>query len=334
MQSWHTGLFSAINLVAITFRRAENALGATAGEGRSVARYVMLSISGVAILGMAFAGAFYLWRSSPVAVEQSATLEVVAPAKPATQQTRTQISYVEGISLEADVVARSVAVTTLFRGAEIIIFGAVDDTKYTAISNRPYDVVIAIEGREEPIVMRKKSNVAGMWINTQSVRFNDVPSFYAVQSTRPLADIADSALYRKHKIGIDNIIGTPVSGNSGLTTAELKPFGDALRRLKQESGLYVEDDESVSFTGRVLFRSSIDLPPSVLVGMLIARVYLIRDGELLANFTSDIRMERQGLMRYMHQLAFTYQLYYGILAVLLAAAAGIGASMLFRKSGH
>lgn len=332
MQNWLTGLFSAVNSVAVTFRRAENVMGEAAGEGRSVARYVIMSVAGLAVIGTIVAGAFYFWGSSSVAVDQSAVSEAATP-KTADQQTRTQISYVDGISLEADVAARSVAVTSSFRGAEIILFGAVDDTKYTATANRPFDVVIAIEGREEPVVMRKKSNVAGMWINTQSVRFNNVPSFYAVQSTRPLAEIADSDLYRKHKIGIANILGLPVSDGS-MSAEELKPFADALRRLKQEGGLYVEDDDSVSFTGRVLFRSTIDLPPSVLVGTLIARVYLLRDGELLANFTSDIRMERQGLMRYMHQLAFTYQLFYGILAVLLAAAAGIGASMLFRKSGH
>lgn len=332
MQNWLTGLFSATNLIAATFRRAENVVDAAEGDGRSFSRYIVVSIAGLAVIGMVAVGAFYLWPSKPVDVDQSA----IATAGPRTadQQTRTQISYVDGISLEADVAARSVAVTSSFRGAEIILFGAVDDTKYTATTNRPFDVVIAIEGREEPVMMRKKSNVAGMWINTQAVRFNNVPSFYAVQSTRPLDEIADADLYRKHKIGIANILGAPVAHGTGLSDAELKPFADALRRLKQETGLYVEDDDSVSFTGRVLFRSTIDLPPSVLVGTLIARVYLLRDGELLANFTSDIRMERQGLMRYMHQLAFTYQLAYGILAVLLAAAAGIGASMLFRKKGH
>jgi len=332
MQNWLAGLLSVTNLVAITFRRAENVVDAAEGDGRSFSRYMVVSIAGLAVIGAVAAGTYYFWPSDPVAVDESA--RTVAAPKTADQHTRTQISYVDGISLEADVAARSVPVTSSFRGAEIILFGAVDDTRYTATANRPFDVVVAVEGREEPVVMRKKSNIAGMWINTEAVRFNNVPSFYAVHSTRPLEEIAEADLYRRHKIGIANILGAPVANGTGLSKTELNGFADALRRLKQESGLYVEDDSGVSFTGRVLFRSKIDLPPSVLVGNLIARVYLFRDGELLANFTSDIRMERQGLMRYMHQLAFTYQLAYGILAVVLAAVAGIGASMLFRKKGH
>jgi uncharacterized protein (TIGR02186 family) len=130
------------------------------------------------------------------------------------------------------------------------------------------------------------------------------------------------------------MLSSPTSHGAALSQAQMKGYADALLRLKRDGNLWVERDDGVSFTGRVLFRSTIDLPPSVLVGNLVARVYLFRDQELLADFTSNIRMERQGMMRYMHQLAFTHQLWYGILAVILAAAAGIAASMVFRKSGH
>lgn len=326
--------FAAANLVASSLRRAEDVAGGVHSDPRSLLRYVVIGVGGLSLLTAVAAAALYFWPGS----DDSAPARTDSPAS-ATPQTveqpaRTQQSYVEGISVEADVAARSVAVTSSFRGAEIVLFGAIDDTQFARIGNKPYDVVVAIQGREEPIMMRKKNNVAGMWINTESARFDHVPSFYAVSSTRPLEDIASSVTYRKHNIGIENILSRPTSEGNVLSQAEIKAYADALVRLKRESNLWVERGDGVSFTGRVLFRSSIDLPPSILVGTLVARVYLFSDQELMASFTSNIRMERQGMMLYMHRLAFTHQLWYGILAVILAAAAGLGASMVFRKSSH
>lgn len=313
--------------------RVQNIVSGLESERRPFSRYAVYAVVGFILGAMALAAAFYFWWS-----QHSANVsELSAPVavSDTTEAARgVQRSYVEGISVEADVAARSVAVTSSFHGAEIVLFGAIDDANFSRIGKGPYDVVVAIQGRDEQAVLRKKNNVAGMWINTQSASFKDIPSFYALQSSRPLADIAGSAFYRKHNIGIDNILSSPSSEAATLSPAERKGYADALLRLKKKNGLYVERENSVNFNGRVLFRSTIDLPPSVLVGNLVARVYLIRDEEMLASYTSKIRMERQGLMRLMHQLAFSHQLLYGILAVAMAAAAGIGASMVFRKSGH
>lgn len=329
MQKW-MDLFLAANLLAASFRRAEGVAGTAQSDSRSLVRYAIIAAGGC-VLAAALAAGIYFWRGDVEGLTKSQSSAVPEEIE---EPARVQQSYIDQISLEADVAARSVAVTSSFRGAEIVLFGAIDDTKSAWSSDSPYDVIVAIEGREEPIVMRKKSNVGGIWINTQSARFEHVPSFYAVQSTRPLEEIADSALYRKHRIGIENILTRPTTNGAPLSQAEAKAYTDALLRLKRENKLYVEQEGGVSFTGRVLFRASIDLPPSVAVGTLVARVYLFRDRALLASYTSNIRMERQGLMRYMHQLAFTHQLLYGVLAVLLAAMAGIGASAVFRKAGH
>lgn len=315
-------------------QRAQNIVDGLESERRPFSRYAVYAVVGFALGAIALAAGFYFWWSQNRASVSQLSTPPAAVSDTTEAARGVQRSYVEGISVEADVAARSVAVTSSFHGAEIVLFGAIDDSKFSHIGDAPYDVVVAIQGRDEHVVLRKKNNVAGMWINTESASFKDVPSFYALQSSRPLAEIAGSAFFSKHNIGIENLLSTPSSGAGTLPASERKGYSDALLRLKKKTGLYVERENSVTFNGRVLFRSTIDLPPSVLVGNLIARVYLIRDEEMLASYTSKIRMERQGLMRLMHQLAFSHQLLYGVLAVLMAAAAGIGASMVFRKSGH
>ena len=335
MQKW-IDFLAVANFLAASPRRIEHVIGVDQSHWRHLQRYMMIVVGGVAAIAVAAATAVYFWpgevAQTPSPAAAPAPISAVPPR--VDQQTRSKQSYADGISVEADVAARSVVVTTSFKGAEIVLFGAIDDTRSSNISSKPYDVVVAIEGRDEPVVMRKKGNVAGMWINTQSARFDHVPSFYAVQSTRPLADIASSAIFQKLHIGIENILSRPTSSGTALSQADMKAYADALLRLKRASGLYIEREDGVTFTGRVLFRATVDLPPSVLVGNLVARVFLFREQELLASYTSSIQMEREGMMRYMHELAFTQQLLYGILAVVLAVAAGLGASLIFRKSGH
>ena len=49
-------------------------------------------------------------------------------------------------SVQADVSARTVSVTSSFNGTEIVIFGAVDNSQQPSAESGYYDVVIVVEG--------------------------------------------------------------------------------------------------------------------------------------------------------------------------------------------
>jgi uncharacterized protein (TIGR02186 family) len=125
----------------------------------------------------------------------------------------------------------------------------------------------------------------------------------------------------------------PISGwETGITTADLRKFQEAVIRLKLKSRLYVQNDYGVEFVGGAsLFRTTIDLPANVPVGTLNARVLLFRKGQMLSQFKSQVRMQREGIERYMHDFAFGYPLLYGIAAVIIAAGAGLAASSYFNR---
>lgn len=236
--------------------------------------------------------------------------------------------------VHADISTRSVQVTSSFTGTEIIVFGSIEHGRPEhAASEDLYDVVVVLEGTPEKLVARRKSNVVGLWINTQSMTFESVPSYYAISSTRPLDEIASPLVLRNHDIGFDKVRMLPVGGwESGITTADLRKFKEAVIRLKNSSGLYVQSDYGVVFVGGAsLFRTTIDLPANVPVGNLNARVMLFRKGQMLSQFKSQVRMQRQGIERYLHDFAFGYPLLYGITAVIVAAGAGLAASSYFNR---
>jgi uncharacterized protein (TIGR02186 family) len=238
-------------------------------------------------------------------------------------------------SVEADVSARNIAVTSSFNGTEIVIFGAVDNSQQPSAESGYYDVLIVVEGVPARLIVRRKNNVAGLWLNTSSATFDLVPSYYAIASTRPIDEITTEEFRASHGVGFQNLRFTPAFGQAqALTTEDLKEFREAIVRLKKKQGLYVADQYSVAFIGKSLFRATIELPANVTVGPFETRVYLFRDEKLLSQYTVRLNLEREGLERHLHAFAFGYPTLYGLMTVAIAIAAGLAASAMFRKVAH
>lgn len=237
----------------------------------------------------------------------------------------------ESERVEADVSTRSVSITSSFTGVEIVVFGAIDNAQTLGPEAGLYDIVVVVKGRNQTLTVRQKNWRAGIWINTRAVKFDGAPSYYAITSTRALDELADPFVLRQNDIGFNRIPMRPVDGWSGLTSGELEDFRQALIRLKQSERLFQRDDYGVVFVGRNLFRATIDLPANVPVGPLTAYVHLLRDGQLIDTFTTQVTLERQGLERYLYNFAFGQPLLYGIFCVFVAVLAGLTASAVVQR---
>ncbi len=238
-------------------------------------------------------------------------------------------------SVQADVSARTVAVTSSFNGIEIVIFGAVDNSQQPSAESGYYDVMIVVEGVPGRIVVRRKNNVAGLWLNTSAATFDLVPSYYAIASTRPIDEIASEEFRASHGVGFQHLRFTPAFGqNQALSTEDLAEYRKAIIRLKEKQRLYIQDNFSVAFIGRSLFRATIMLPANVTVGPFETRVYLFREEKLLSQYTVRLNLEREGLERHLHAFAFGYPTLYGLMTVAFAVAAGLIASTVFRRGAH
>jgi uncharacterized protein (TIGR02186 family) len=238
-------------------------------------------------------------------------------------------------SVQADVSARNVPVTSSFHGTEIVIFGAVDNSQQPSAESGYYDVLIVVEGVPGRIVVRRKNNVAGLWLNTSSATFDVVPSYYAIASTRPIDEITTEEFRATHGVGFQHLRFMPAFGQpQALSTEDLKEFQQAIIRLKQKQGLYIQDNFRVAFIGKSLFRATIELPANVTVGPFDTRVYLFHDEKLLSQYSVRLNLEREGLERYLHRFAFGSPTLYGLVTVALAVVAGLVASTVFGRTAH
>ncbi|MEO0360663.1 MAG: TIGR02186 family protein, partial [Pseudomonadota bacterium] len=58
----------------------------------------------------------------------------------------------------------AVGITATFSGSEIFVFGAVERNRLADERDDGLDVVIAVTGPSEPVVLRKKDRRFGIWV--------------------------------------------------------------------------------------------------------------------------------------------------------------------------
>lgn len=226
--------------------------------------------------------------------------------------------------VQADISTREIYIKTDFSGIEILIFGSVESSQPGQPGDGPYDVIVVVRGPVEPVVVRQKQRVLGIWVNGPGKLFAAAPGFYAVLSSRPLRAItADQTLKDLH-VGLKNL-------DLGRSPATLPQDEAALIRLRADEGLFQEHDDGVTFIGRSLFRATVDLPANVPIGRYTADVYLFRNGDLLSKKQSTIEVTKVGFERAIYRLAFERPFLYGLLAVALAVLTGLAGWFVFRR---
>jgi uncharacterized protein (TIGR02186 family) len=251
------------------------------------------------------------------------------------------------MAVDADQAARisaaltetEVQVASTFRGARIVLYGAVFDPE-----QRPSDVVVIVRGPEQPVRIARKVKVGPLWLNSRPVVFHGAPGFYIAASTRPLDEIARFRTLRERNIGVDHLpIRAPAEqrvetryGVRDVVVSSLGPdyllWRRAVVRLKENASLYAADEHGVRFVDRGLFRAEIALPAQAPTGRYEADILLFQDGEPVSVKTRTLTVEKVGIERTLYLWAHQRPWTYGIASMVFALAVGWGASVVFRRS--
>jgi len=232
----------------------------------------------------------------------------------------------------------NVQVSSDFRGARIVLYGAVFDA-----AARPSDVVVLVRGPEQPVRLTRKTRVLGLWLNSRPVVFRGAPGFYRAASNRPLEDIASFGTLRRLGAGVDHLaINAPDEQRTetryGVRDVVVSRLGEgyydwrrAVVRLKEKAGLYDEDGHGVRFVDRGLFRAEIALPTGAPTGLYRADIVLFQDGRPVSRRSRVLTVEKVGLERALYVWAHDRPWSYGLAAMAFALAAGWAASAAFRR---
>ncbi|SEO03239.1 conserved hypothetical protein [Salinihabitans flavidus] len=219
-----------------------------------------------------------------------------------------------------------VAITATFDGSEILIFGAVK-REAPIVKAPPLEVVIAVSGPSLPVTVRRKERQFGIWVNTDAVEVDAAPSFYAVATSGPFGEVLKDVEDLRHRISIPRAIRS-VGAPQGILDAQ--SFTEAVIRIRKRSDLYQMLENSVQFDEQTLFRTSISMPANLTEGAYATRIFLTRGGDVVSTYEAMIDVRKVGLERWLFNLSREQPLIYGLLSLVIAIAAGWGASAAFR----
>jgi uncharacterized protein (TIGR02186 family) len=223
-------------------------------------------------------------------------------------------------ALAADLTSHLIAITTGFTGASVVLFGAIDG---------PGDVAVVVRGPDREMTVRRKSRIAGIWMNSQEVTFANVPSFYFVAASRSLEEIVSPGAAALYRLGVASL---EMKAESDVPPEIVDSFAAALIATQQRAKLFPNIVGKVHFIGERLFRTTIEFPSNVPTGTYLVAVFLIRDKDVVSGQTTPLVVSKVGIDADVFGFAVRQPGLYGAVAVLTAVVAGWLASLPFRST--
>jgi uncharacterized protein (TIGR02186 family) len=224
-----------------------------------------------------------------------------------------------------------VRITPSFTGTELVLFGVVERDADTPARRGGYDIVATVSGPRETLVVRRKQRVLGIWVNTDSRTFVEVPSYLATLSSRPIEAIVPLDVARRLQLGLRRTLLPQQIGPDTADVVRDDPFRSAFLRLKDARKLYVEEKDAVTFLTPILYRATIPVPAGVPTGTYNVELKLFADGAPITSGTEAFDISKFGFEQFVGESAVNHGLLYGLAAAAMAMLTGWLASVAFRR---
>ncbi|MCB1532552.1 MAG: TIGR02186 family protein [Alphaproteobacteria bacterium] len=222
--------------------------------------------------------------------------------------------------IAVDLAVDHVDITTGFTGSYLSLFGVQDE---------PGDIAITIKGPAREMVVRRKENVFGIWMNRTNMVFESVPAFYDYALSTDEAKIGPDALRREYTIGVETLKFRP--RDEGEDAALVQEFQNALIRNEQAQGLFPTEPEPITYIDDKFFRTTIYIPSNVPTGLYTIETYLIRGGRVVDMRETEVKVAQVGKSAAINSFSKSWSFIYGLMCVAFAMGVGWFSNALRRK---
>ena len=228
--------------------------------------------------------------------------------------------------LVPEVSQKEVQVRQGFTGTELLLFGAVIDP---VGGDEGFDVIVVLKGPAQPIQLREKRQIGGIWMNAESTAFRSAPSYFAVASSRPIDQIVDARTAAIFEFGTEFI---QLSPSGSIDLEEQARMRAGLVDLRERQGLYRTIEDGVTVREGVLYQARIGLPSNVQTGAYTAETFAVRDGRVMASAVAEVSVRKVGFERFVEVFADRQPLLYGLVAIFLSLLMGWMAGRILNRS--
>jgi uncharacterized protein (TIGR02186 family) len=222
----------------------------------------------------------------------------------------------------------NIDMSSFYHGTELSITG----------SYPPCDgLVLKLEGNKEEIELNRKGRFFVIWMNVAELNVENAPDIYFLTTSCPNINILPTHELDSLNIGYDAL-------KKIIRFDSEKPLaGDNFKefiKMKEKKGQYKFDPGGIKLSGKSdaggTFTTRIYLPPKVPARKYKLWLYGFKDNRLIAETSTSLSINKVGLPLFLSNLAYQHPAGYGIMAILVALAAGLAMGFIFNRSknGH
>jgi uncharacterized protein (TIGR02186 family) len=223
-----------------------------------------------------------------------------------------------------------VSIGAFFSGAQITVTGKVPT---------PSEVMITVTGHKEDLELKRKGRAFGLlWMNVGTMTFHQVPNVYLLYTSAALDAFARThpGWWRQLPEGLESLekktLITPPSGEE--SGALFKEF----LKLKKQEGLYAFHGGEIRYSQEKerekSYEATLSIPAKIPPGKYEVRVSAINGGYVVGAASEYLVVKAVGIPAYLSSFSLNHGMLYGVLAVLIAIAAGLLMDVLFGSKGH
>jgi pyruvate,water dikinase len=190
-------------------------------------------------------------------------------------------------------------------------------------------LVVRVIGPPDRQIYNRRGKIGGLiWGGVEHVTFRHAPSVYALYTSAALSSVADAAERSRLMLGYEGLAEQVSVEGTKMDRTTVVGY---LLHLKEREGLYRVRPGAVQLedvrSGSRGFEVTVELPPTVPPGVFEVTLFEFTHGALTSTRTTKVTLERVGLPASLFRLAHEHGIAFGLLAVMVSLATGLGTGL-------
>lgn len=212
-----------------------------------------------------------------------------------------------------------VNITTRFTGKELLIFGALA---------QPGQVIIKLVSPVQAVTLTHKKHFGIFWLDAGHEKVLNAPGLVHILASAPKDSLLPLPVREQYGLSwrqfLQQIRFSPAPDNPGL-------WQQALLRLKQHSGYYVEDDQAVTIIDQKLFSARITLPSNLPLGRYQLQILLVSNGRVIDQHFQHIDVRQVSMEQWVSSITRDDPWTFAIFFTLVVGVVGLVLGILLRR---
>ncbi len=229
--------------------------------------------------------------------------------------------------------ARAVTTQAAPANVDISLFYHGVPVEITGQGNPGDDVIVKVTAAPEEIHLKYKGKAGGIfWMKLGTLTYEHLPGTYLLATSGPVDTVLSATEQDTESVGLRAL------QKKAVIKAEHGdlPAGDWFKEFKEfkaKENLYAIEEGAVKVEADGSYHYTLNWPFQAPPGTYTVETITAKDGQVTGRSQAAITVKMTGVVAKLEEMSSNNRAVYGILAILVALAAGFGVGMIFKKGG-